>query len=301
MVTRKISAFAHNNKWNWSMQGMKTEQNNSEKISVLMSVYRNDIPEHFRLAMESVIYQTVPADEIILTVDGPVSAEMQREIEELQKRCSYLTVFWLKENVGLGNALNYGMQQCKNTIVARMDSDDISVPTRFEKQIQKFKNNSNLTIVGSYIDEFLENPQNPESVRKVPIQNEEIHKKGVIRCPFNHPSVMFRKEHIIDVGGYQEVYLFEDYYLWIRLLEKGYVCENIPQILVHLRVGNGMLNRRCGKKYFSSNKFLQDYMLQHKMISRCQYYFNIVARWCVQVGMPGWMREFVYSKVLRKR
>lgn len=280
---------------------MNTEAKDTDKISVLMSVYKNDDPRHFHLAVESVINQTVPADEIILTVDGPVPEALHREIENLREQCSYLKVFWLKENVGLGNALNYGMEQCKNSIIARMDSDDISVPKRFEKQLQRFKENSNLTIVGSYIDEFMEDPNQPISIRKVPVENKEIHAKGVIRCPFNHPSVMFRKEDILAVGGYKEVYLFEDYYLWIRLLEHGCVCENIPEILVHLRVGNGMLNRRRGKKYFESNKFLQDYMLQHNMISRWKYCFNIAARWSVQVGMPVWMRECVYRFVLRKK
>ena len=280
---------------------MNTETKDTEKISVLMSVYKNDDPMYFRLAMESIINQTYKADEIVLTVDGPIPEKLQEEIDKLQLECDYLNVYPLKENVGLGNALNYGLQKCKNNLVARMDSDDISVLDRFEKQIAQFKKDPSLSIVGGYIDEFNNDPNNPVSVREVPLSEEEIFKKGVVRCPFNHVTVMFKKEDILEIGGYIPVYSFEDYYLWIRLIERKLHCKNMPEQFVHVRIGNGMLNRRCGKKYFESNKFLQDYMLQHNMISRWKYCFNVAARWTVQVVMTPKMREVFYSKVLRRK
>ena len=266
-----------------------------------MSVYKNDNPAYFRLAMESVINQTYMADEIILIVDGPIPRMLQNEINRLQETCKFLHIYPLKENVGLGNALNYGLQKCKNEFIARMDSDDISVANRFERQVAQFEKNPELTIVGCYIDEFNTNPDKPIGVRKVPLSQEKIFEKGVSRCPFNHPSVIFKKSDILAVGGYQELYCFEDYYLWIRVIENKCLCANVPEVLVHLRVGNGMIGRRGGKKYFKSNKFLQDYMLQHHMISLPKYIFNVVVRWSVQVGMPDWMREIVYKKVLRKQ
>lgn len=269
------------------------------KFSVLMSVYEKDDPIFFREALYSVIHQTYPADEIILVKDGAVPKEIQLVIDDVKKQCKYLYVYELKENVGLGKALNYGLQKCRNEIIARMDSDDISLPKRFEKEIAYFEENKNLTIVGSYIDEFVENPNEPRSIRTVPTGMEEIKRKAVIRCPFNHVSVMFKKSHILAAGGYQSLYLFEDYYLWIRLIEKDFIYANIPEVLVHVRIGNGMVSRRGGKEYFKSYKFLQDYMLKHEMLPIWKYIFNLVMRWIVQVGMSDKMREIVYRKILR--
>ncbi|MDE7423388.1 MAG: glycosyltransferase [Lachnospiraceae bacterium] len=269
------------------------------KFSVLMSVYKKDNPFFFREALYSVIHQTYSADEIILVKDGAVSKEIQLVIDDVKKQCKYLYVYELKENVGLGKALSYGMQKCRNEIIARMDSDDISLPERFEKEIAYFGKNKNLTIVGSYIDEFVENPNKPKSIRTVPTSMEEIKRKVVVRCPFNHPSVMFKKSHILAAGGYQSLYLFEDYYLWIRLIEKEFICANIPEVLVHMRIGNGMVSRRGGKEYFESYKFLQNYMLKHKMLPIWKYMFNLIVRWSVQVGMSDRMREVVYRRILR--
>lgn len=273
----------------------------NDKISVLMAVYKNDNPLHFHQAVKSIINQTFPASEIVLVVDGPISESIEQVISELQEECSYLCVYRLEENVGLGAALNYGMTKCTYEIVARMDSDDISVPDRLEKQISYFKNNEKLSIVGSYIDEFVENPMEPVSIRAVPLSNAEIRKKAVIRSPFNHPSVMYKKKDVINAGGYQSLYIYEDYYLWIRMIEQHCICANIPEVLVHMRVGNGMLERRAGKEGFQSNKFLQNYMLKHKMISIWKYVFNIIVRWSVQVGMPSWMQKCVYQSILRKK
>lgn len=268
-------------------------------LSVLMSVYKNDSVTHFEIALNSVLSQTRLAKEVVLVVDGPVPKEMQKTIQEYEEREKVIKVYWLQENVGLGNALNYGLKKCKYDLVARMDSDDISCPSRFEKEYACFQEDRELVIVGSYADEFQDDPKEVISVRKVPVTSEEILKKGTVRCPFNHPTVMFCKSIIEATGGYQELYLFEDYYLWVRLLEKKYKCRNIPKVLLHLRVGNGMIARRGGWKYYKSNKYLQDYMLKHKMIPVRQYLFSVVVRWMVQVAMTEKMREWFYKRMLR--
>ncbi|MBQ5561182.1 MAG: glycosyltransferase [Lachnospiraceae bacterium] len=268
-------------------------------LSVLMSVYKNDSVAHFEIALNSVLSQTMLAKEIVLVVDGPVPEEMQKTIQHYEAQEEVVNVYWLEKNVGLGNALNYGLKKCKFDLVARMDSDDVSCPTRFEKEYTCFQKDKELAIVGSYADEFQSNPEEIISIRKVPVTKEEIIKKGVIRNPFNHPSVMFRKNVIKAVGGYLDLYLFEDYYLWIRLIEKKYNCRNIPEVLLHLRVGNGMIARRGGWKYYKSNKYLQDYMLKHKMIPVRQYLFSVVVRWIVQVAMTEKMREWFYKRMLR--
>lgn len=211
-------------------------------FSVLMTVYKNDDPIHFERAIRSVTEeQTVMPSELVLIVDGPVPNELKITIEQLN--ISALKVFWLSENVGLGKALNYGLNEVSQELVARMDSDDISLPERFEKQLERFRDNRELVISGGFIEEF---GLGERSIRKVPLSHKEIISESKKRNPFNHMTVMFKKENIISCGGYKHMPFYEDYYLWNRLINDGAQTENLEEILVLARVNNGMIERRSG-------------------------------------------------------
>lgn len=271
---------------------------NNQKFSVLMSVYKNDNPNFFKQALDSIINQTVVPSEIILVVDGPVPEEITSVISTYET--DIVAPVFLEKNVGLGNALKIGMQYCNYDLIARMDSDDLSVSDRFEKQLQAFANHPELSIVGGMIDEFENDPNKPVCKRVLPTEDAQIKKFMKHRCPFNHQTVMFRKQDVLNAGGYQDWHYSEDYYLWVRMYESGCRFKNIDQVLVHMRVGEGMYSRRGGKKYFESQKKLFKYMKQQYIISGFNYFKNIIERYVGQVVLPDGMRKRLYSKLLRK-
>lgn len=269
------------------------------KFSVLMSVYKKDQPEFLKMAIESVIHQTVRPSEIVIVIDGPVADEMKKILEVYQKEDFFQLVF-LEENLGLGNALEIGLSHCSYDLVARMDADDISVENRFEKQLREFEKDEHLSIVGGQIEEFIDTVKNVVGIRRVPVQHEEIKEYMKARCPFNHMTVMFRKEEVQKVGGYMEWHFNEDYYLWLRMCLRNCRFRNVEDTLVYARVGKEMYQRRGGFEYFKSEIGIQKYMLSHKMIGFPQYIFNVCLRFVLQVVMPNQLRAFVFKKFARK-
>ncbi len=267
-----------------------------------MSVYKNDNPTHFIRAIKSITTeQTVMPDEIVLVVDGPIGEELKSVIEKIRVECNVINVIYLSENVGLGNALKIALDNCTNELVARMDSDDVSLPNRFELQLKYFAENPEVDIVGGDISEFIGDETNIVAYRRVPTSNEDIYVYMKKRCPFNHMSVMYKKSVVEHAGGYLDLFWNEDYYLWIRLAENSAVMANTGEVLVNVRTGEDMYMRRGGKRYFESERFLQRYMLQKKMISRLTYTSNVFKRWLVQRVMPNSVRGWVFRNLARKR
>lgn len=269
-----------------------------EKYSASMCVYKNDNPEHFKLAVDSILNQTCKPDEVVLVVDGPVTETLDEIINNCEKT-NVFNVIRLTENLGHGNARRIGLENCKNELVALMDADDISVPDRFEKQLSVFENDKKVSVVGGNISEFIDNPKNIVGRRIVPKKDAEIKEYIKKRCPMNQVTVMFKKSHVNNVGGYIDWYCEEDYYLWIRLALKGYKFANINETLVNVRVGKEMYSRRGGIKYFKSEANLQRYMLRKKMITFPRYLINVTERLIIQVLMPNKLRGFVFQKFAR--
>ena len=266
------------------------------QFSVLMSVYHKDNPQWLKQAIDSIFNNTVKPNQIVLVVDGQIPNELEQIINEYKDS---LDILRLEQNSGLGVALQQGLLKCKYPLVARMDSDDISLPNRFELQLKEFENNPNLTIVGGYIQEFDSQTNEKTSIRKVPLEDKQIKKFIKTRSPFNHVTVMFKKEDILKVGNYQAFYQMEDYYLWARLVQAKFQTKNIPQLFVNVRVDTKMFARRGGYKYFKSNKEISKQMLKMKIISYPYYLFNISVRFITQVLMPNDIRTLFYKKVLR--
>ena len=222
-----------------------------QKYSVLMSVYSKENPEYLKQAMDSIQRQTVPTDDFVLVCDGPLNEPLDSVIAAKQQEMGErLNVVRLAKNSGLGNALNEGIKHCKNELVARMDSDDISVMDRCQEQVELFEKNPELDIASGALLEFVTSPDQITGGRKVPCSNDEIVRYSRKRCPFNHPCVMFKKSAVERAGGYQEKYhLFEDYYLWIRMLQNGCNAQNLPDVLLYMRTPTDMYLRRGGVAY----------------------------------------------------
>lgn len=272
-----------------------------EKYSVLMSLYYKEKPEFLKQAIRSMIDQTIKPDEIVIVYDGKLTPELYQTMDEfINKFPELFTIIENKKNIGLGLSLNRGLEVCRNEFIARMDTDDISLLDRCEKQLNIFKKNSNLDICSGYIDEFIGEPGNIVSTRCVPKNNEEIYEYIKKRCPINHVAAMFKKKSVINAGGYLDCFWNEDYYLWIRMYEKEAIFANIDNPLVLVRIGKEMYQRRGGKKYFKSEVFLQNYMLKKKIINYHTYILNIIKRFIVQILLPSKIRGIVFRKYARR-
>ena len=270
-------------------------------FSVLLSVYYNESPYYFRQSIDSLFNQSLQLAEVVLVKDGELTPELENVITEYTAKYLQIRVVPLKQNQGLGKALNEGLKHCSYDLVARMDTDDIAKPNRFEKQIRVFQEHPELDVVGAWIDEFEETTSNIISTRKLPEVHDDICQFAKKRNPENHPVIMFRKQAVLAAGGYQHFPLFEDYYLWIRMWLNGAVFANTGSVLVNVRVGEEMYQRRGGSKYFESEKGLQDYMLKNKMINHSTYIKNVTKRLIIQKLMPNKLRGWVFRTFARKK
>ncbi len=273
---------------------------NNTKFSVSMCVYGKDNPQWFKIAVDSIINQTVKPAEVVLVVDGPVPDGLN-EIICGYEQMELFNVIRFKENQGHGNARRTGLKACKNEIVALMDADDISVADRFERQLAVLNSDNALDIVGGNITEFIGDPQNIVARRDVPADDFAIKEYMKKRCPMNQMTVMFKKSSVEQVGGYIDWYCDEDYYLWLRMALSNMKFANVQEPLVNVRVGEEMYQRRGGKKYFASEAKLQKYMLNSGVIDFGTYCVNVSKRFIVQVLLPNKIRGWVFKKIARKQ
>lgn len=269
------------------------------KFSVLMSVYIKEHPSFLRQSLDSVFCQTLPPDEVVLIEDGPLTDELHGVIAEYRDKHPELKVYPQEHNAGLGSALNIGLKLCTNDLVARMDTDDISKPERFKTQIDWMEQHPETDICGSWIDEFMGDVSNVISSRRPPRDHKDIVNFARRRNPLNHPTVVFRRKAVEAAGGYQHFYLFEDYYLWIRMIMAGSRFHNIQQSLLYFRMSDDMFLRRGGLKYTRSEIRLQHQLHQIGFIGWGTMMRNIAYRTVVR-NMPNKLRRLVYITLLRR-
>lgn len=268
-------------------------------FSVLLSVYFNENPLFFKAAFDSVLAQTLKPSQIILVEDGPLTAKLYELINEyLYLHSSLLKVVKLEKNMGLGAALNRGLQESTNEIVARMDTDDICYPDRFEKQLKFMVQNPQISVLGTAVQEFDLQPGDLDQFRALPTDSEKLLYFSKFRNPLNHPSVMFRKSHLLKVDSYQSMMLFEDYYLWVRLQLNGFKIANLSEPLLHFRVGNDMVGRRSGYGYLKKELAFLKEIKTLGFISNKEYLISILCKSPLRL-LPKSILTFIYKKVLR--
>lgn len=219
-------------------------------FSVLLSVYAGDNANYYKRALYSVTNQTLLPSEIVIVNDGPLSESLYEVQNNFIKQCAIKCVVYpIPKNVGLGEALRRGLEQCNYCWVARMDSDDISRSNRFELQMEFLTKHPDAALIGGFIEEF---DEETTRLRKVPIDDYGIQKRISWRNPFNHVTVMMNRSKVMSVGSYRSCEYFEDYYLWARMLNAGFKLYNMPVVLVDVRVGSDMIGRRHGWIYVRS-------------------------------------------------
>ena len=271
-----------------------------KKYSVLMSLYYKENAEYLALALDSMINQTIKPDEIVMIYDGPLTDNLYQVMDSYVERYPNLfNIIKNEKNIGLGSSLRKGVERCKNELIARMDTDDISVNNRCEQQLELFNADEDLDIVGGNINEFIDSPKKIVSHRNVPSSDQNIKKYMKGRCAFNHMTVMFKKSSVLQSGNYIDWHFNEDYYLWLRMMKNKCKFANIDSALCYVRVGKEMYSRRGGIKYFKSERQLQNYMLENKIINQKEYLINVLKRFIVQVLLPNRIRGIVFKLFAR--
>jgi len=269
------------------------------KFSVLMSIYKKEEPKYFNRAMQSIWdEQIIKPNEIVLVQDGKLTQELYEEIGNWKEKLKdILVIVPLEQNVGLGDALNIGMKHCTYELIARMDTDDISLPHRFEKQLEVFKN-QDIDICSAWISEFDKDEKEILGHRKLPEYHEEIIKYAKLRSPVNHIPTMYKKAAVLKAGGYKKMLLLEDYYLWARMILNGANFYNIQEVLANVRAGYGQLERRSGLEYAKNELALLNTLKKEGFLNNFEYIKNIIIKIPIRL-LPKSIIKIVY-KFLRK-
>jgi glycosyltransferase involved in cell wall biosynthesis len=266
------------------------------KFSVLLSVYHKESPEYLVEAIKSIWdLQTLKPDQIVLVEDGPLTESLYTQIYKLKKEIGEtLTVIPLSKNIGLSGALNEGLKYCKHDLVARMDTDDVALPDRFEKQLKFMLDNPDVSVCSGQIEEWNQNLSQKISERSLPLDHDSILKFAKTRSPISHPAAMFKKSCVLAVGGYPEIYP-EDYQLWGTMLTKGYRFANMPDLLLRMRVGNALVERR-GAKFLKGILRTYRNLYGAGFLTRFEFLYAVAFRALVLLS-PVWLKSFFYKNL----
>jgi glycosyltransferase involved in cell wall biosynthesis len=267
-----------------------------EPFSLLMAVYAGDDPRHFRRAFRSTVDdQTRPPAEVVIVQDGPVSTELAEVLAEVVESSEVPVVLErMPVNRGLAEALRIGLERCRHEIVARMDADDVSLPERFERQMRLVEDGHDL--VGTGMLEFLDD-DGAIVGRRVPRTGAAIADYARFHDPFNHPTVVFRREAVQRAGGYRPLGRMEDYWLFARMLHTGAVAENLVEPLLMYRVGSGAYTRRGGRELWRSEVLLQRALRRIGFTTRTQFIRNVLVRGGYRF-VPETVRRAMYRRFI---
>lgn len=300
------------------------------RFSVAMSVYKKDEPRYLDEALRSIVdEQTLRPSEVVIVGDGPLPEAVTTAIGQALPRNDGEELTWhegvdddgtrmrvteyvlrdypetrvrlllCERNRGLGWALRTACAHCTCGYIARMDSDDLSLPRRFEQQMQLFRDDPDVGMVGGMITEFVGEPSNIVSRRVLPLDNEGIYRMMRSRCGVNHVTVIMRRSDLMAAGNYSGRFRQEDYYLWARMMKHGVKMRNIPDVVVNVRSGDDQFARRGGLRYFRQHMKVFRYMYHEGLISLPTLLKNYVLRFS-QVALPTHLRTWVYHHLLRK-
>ena len=280
------------------MECLLNQTNKIMSFSVLMSIYKAEKPSYLTMSLNSVLNQTLQASEIIIVEDGPLTTDLYAILDEFESKNPIIRRLRLSENHGLGYALCEGLKYCRYELVARMDTDDICKPNRFEVQVEFMEKNHEVDVLGTWIDEFFDVKENVVSIRKVPEGSKGLYEFGKKRNPMNHPTVMFRKSSVLKAGSYQTCMLLEDYYLWVKMLKMGMVFYNIQESLLYFRLSHDIYKRRGGLQYAITEVKFQIELHKIGYLTIFETIRNIASRFFVRV-MPVCIRRRIYRRLLR--
>jgi glycosyltransferase involved in cell wall biosynthesis len=236
------------------------------KISVLISVYDKESRQFFIECLDSLVNQSVKADEVVIVEDGILSESLLEVIEKYRNILNIVSCK-LYENVGLAKALNSGLNICSGELIIRMDADDICYSDRIMKQSNFMTSNPDVDVLGTQAVEINFNGVQGR-LRKVPVLHADII-ESIWANPFLHPSVAFRKSKIVGLGGYNELCIRrQDYELWFRCAKNKLFFSNLNEPLIYYRFDKDSHTKQSIKLAFNQGA--------------------IGYRGCRSLGMPLW-------------
>jgi glycosyltransferase involved in cell wall biosynthesis len=268
-----------------------------EPFALLLPVHAGDLSEFVRSAFRSAVdEQTLRPTQVVLVQDGPVPPPLAECIEALREASPVpVTYVPLERNLGLGPALDAGLEASEHDIIARMDSDDIAMPHRFAVQIPLIE--AGADIVGAGLLEFGTDISDVVGRRTPPTDPADILRYARVHDPFNHPTVVYRRRAVLAAGGYGDLPLMEDYWLFARMLAKGAKPANVAEPLVYYRVGAGAYQRRGGRPLLRSELALQRRLRADGFTTRSQYLRNVAIRGGYRL-LPWWVRRAAYRAIV---
>lgn len=272
-----------------------------KEYSILMSVYHGEKAVNFEEAVHSMMTQTVLTNDFVIVCDGELTEELDQVIDKyVALYPGIFNIIRIPKSPNWAHVLNVGLKACKNELVARMDSDDISVPDRCEKQILFLESHPEVDCVSTSLGEFFESPKKIDNVRSLPEKHGDIAEFAKRRCPLNHATVIYKKTSVIKSGAYKYFPAYEDYHLWIRMLKKGCILHNMPEVLYLMRAGLNLYERRRGWKYCKEMLKFRLWMKKLGMINLMELVVYSMLN-AIVLLMPNGCRAFVYQKFLRDK
>lgn len=267
-------------------------------FTVIMSVYKNDTADLVSKALNSCEANENKPVEYLIYIDGPIARNIEHVLEEF---CKYhqVRVFHSDHNMGLSNALNRLLSEVRTAWFARMDADDVNVPGRFDIQSKFLSENPEVDILGGQILEVAHASNAHKKVKRVPTEHSQIINFAKFRNPMNHMTVMGRTELVTKTGSYPEIPFAEDYGLWAKLLDRGAVFHNVPDVLVHATVDHQFYSRRGGLSYILAQFVLQRHLYLHGVTNIMIGALNCITRGVI-FALPPSIRSVLYRRYLRR-
>ena len=268
----------------------------ADTVSVLLPVHQGTTPDELAAALDSLDRQTLVADEVVIVEDGPLSAEHTLVLDRYADSRPGVVRIPLPTNQGAGVANQAGLAAATGTWIAKMDSDDLLLPHRFETQLAALRR-TGADVCGAAMWEFDGDPQQPTRLRTNPETHDGIARRMRFNSPINHPTSMYRRELALSVGGYPRMRYMQDYDLFARMLVGGGRMINLPEPLVLFRAGDAMLRRRSARGYLLLERELQRNLRSYGLIGRGRAARNLVVRGAFRV-LPRWGLSRAYARFL---
>lgn len=279
------------------MKSTAKSEGNVLDVSVLMAVYAGSPAPYLAASLDSMIAQTARPAQTVIVQDGPLTPAHMSVLSSARARCPGFELIRLEHSHGLGPALSAGLERATGTWVARMDADDIAMPSRIACQ-SRLASTGFYDVIGSYMLEFERSPERPRGIRSVPLDHIAISKQMRRRNPINHPSVMFRADLARSVGGYRPLSGAEDYDLWARMLMAGAHFRNIDEPLVAFRSDTAMYSRRRSRRVLMAELTLQRNFVRYGLISKPRAIWNLSCRTCFRL-LPAPIMRIAHQCILR--
>lgn len=267
-------------------------------VSVLMSLYHKEQPKFLCESFDSILNQTCLPHEILLVLDGEVTLELEKVVNDYARLLN-IKIVRLSKNMGLGYALSKGVEQCSNELIVRMDTDDVMVNNRIESQYDFMIGHPDVDACGGYFYEFVGSTDNVVALANhYKIKHDDIVSSIGNRSPFAHPTIIIKRSAILLAGNYSSFVMQEDYYLFVKMHLAGCKFANIPQYLLYYRTDN-VISRRVGWVYFLNEIKLMYFMYQSNIIPVFQLLRNASLKFVIRVLLPKKIVSLIYSKILR--